>query len=780
MNVRRCLISLLIVCCCGFSQWAYATSQEYVLMLESIPFNHTRPDDVYQIVSRNLKAQHVQLAFHTLNIPFIQSVNELHQKQAELTRKYNVPPKLVICLGDPAWLFCKPIFDGAWKDVPSVICYARDFIFENIEHIVQKDSAAPSNLLPTTEMIKKYNATCVMQPLYPKENIELLLKLQPKMKRIAYVFDNRYISGLSYENLKAAVEKYYPKLQLLPITTPQYSVDQLVDSLTSFDETTGVLYYSWFVNREICENKYLLDNMRKISSTFSHVPIFTMISPDEDKDDFAGGYFISEADLSRSIADIAMRILHGTRADQIPVQSGGQPHAYLNYEQLVKHGISKNLLPKDAIYSSIPLSFWQEYRLWIIMSSVIFVLFCIILFMRIRMYIQERNAVKAKRLADLDRDDMSRKLQMILHAGHFIIWKCDLNNNCMEINRHYSSHEDGSEDNDDILNDKDKDEHIVMNCKEVMDCIHPDDREEALRVLNELREGKIKSKTLELRFKWKGSYRWIEAFASSGELNKDGSIKYLVGGSSVIDRRKEMEAQIREKARLEESNRLKSAFLANMSHEIRTPLNAIVGFSNLIAQANDTEENQQFLEIIEQNNDYLLEMVNNLLDFSKIEADQLEFIYSDFNLSDLMSTLNRTFSRRVPEDVKLIMQIPDKPLIIHSERYRISQILTNFLSNACKFTTQGSITFGYEIENSTILFYVTDTGEGIDPKFMPHVFERFAKDDDFGQGGGIGLSISHKIAEELGGEIGAESEKDKGSRFWLRIPKDVPFDDTPS
>lgn len=233
------------------------------------------------------------------------------------------------------------------------------------------------------------------------------------------------------------------------------------------------------------------------------------------------------------------------------------------------------------------------------------------------------------------------------------------------------------------------------------------------------------------------------------------------------------EEERREKEKAEEANHLKTAFLANMSHEIRTPLNAIVGFSNLIANSESPEETQKFCDIIEENNELLLQLINDILDLSKIEAGQIDFNYSEINVSLLYLNLMQIFRVRTKEGVTLTCELPEQPCFIRSEKNRISQVVSNFLTNACKFTFKGTICMGYEKTEEGLRFYVTDTGKGIAKENIPHVFERFAKFDSFIQGTGLGLSICQTIVEQLKGKIGVESEEGKGSTFWFSIPCEV-------
>lgn len=222
----------------------------------------------------------------------------------------------------------------------------------------------------------------------------------------------------------------------------------------------------------------------------------------------------------------------------------------------------------------------------------------------------------------------------------------------------------------------------------------------------------------------------------------------------------------------EESDRLKSAFLANMSHEIRTPLNAIVGFSSILADAEEPEEKEEYINIIENNNTLLLQLVGDILDLSKIESGTLEFVYSDIDLNALFQELEESARLRQKNDAVVIRYLPEMPdCFVNIEKNRLTQVVTNMMNNAMKFTPSGSITFGYHLKNTDFLyFYITDTGYGIEKDKKDTVFGRFVKLDSFSQGTGLGLSICQSIVENLGGEIGVESESGKGSTFWFTLP----------
>ena len=241
-----------------------------------------------------------------------------------------------------------------------------------------------------------------------------------------------------------------------------------------------------------------------------------------------------------------------------------------------------------------------------------------------------------------------------------------------------------------------------------------------------------------------------------------------------ITQLKETEKQLTlAKEKAENAALSKSAFLANMSHEIRTPLNAITGFAEVLASANTEEEKAQYQEIIKMNADLLLQLVNDILDMSKIEAGTLEFVYTKVDINLLLSDLRQLFQMRVNDAGKNIRIIAEPSLpscSIETDRNRVAQVLSNFTTNAIKFTQEGTISIGYEARDTELYFYVTDSGAGIPADKLPEVFGRFVKLNKDKKGTGLGLSISKTIVNKLEGQIGADSVEGKGSTFWFTIP----------
>ena len=304
--------------------------------------------------------------------------------------------------------------------------------------------------------------------------------------------------------------------------------------------------------------------------------------------------------------------------------------------------------------------------------------------------------------------------------------------------------------------------------------MHPDDRQSILDFYKEVRTGNRKHFQGEMRVKRPGNkdeWNWIRMNVVVTTYLPEKNEIEIIGINYDITELKETEAELilaRDKAQM--MDRLKSAFLANMSHEIRTPLNAIVGFSDLLVDTESIEERREYIQIVKENNDLLLQLISDILDLSKIEAGTFEFTSGDVDVNMLCEDIVRSMQMKVKENVELVFDPHLAECRIISDRNRLHQVISNFVNNAIKFTSEGSIRVGYQQEGGELEFYVQDTGVGIDKEGQSHIFERFVKLNSFVHGTGLGLSICQSIVEQMGGQIGVESEPGKGSRFWFRLP----------
>ena len=580
--MKRLFFILSLILLIDRSMYALPDDKDgYILVIHSINFNEVWTQGIYEAINKTFTQEHITVLGEELSIPAIKDTTDVNEKLEILRNKYPTPPKVVVCIGDPAWLLCRPLFDNEWKNVPSIICHSQELVPIKIEYLLKRDLETIEHMALTEDEIKGYNTTRLIQPLFVKETIETIKKLQPELKKIIFICDNRYISLYTKQELSKTIQANYPELKLEVLSTPALSTENLLDSLSIYDQKAGIIYYSWFVFKSSKENHYLIDNMQKMTNSFSLPPVYLLADLNIETGNFAGGHYISENDFSESVITTVRLIWQGTAARDIQTHIGGEPHTYLNYQHLLNHGIEPSRFPPNAIYYQQPPTFFQKYKIHLFSAFAIIILLATIAVLRFRLYIQ-----------------------------------------------------------------------------------------------------KLKQ-----------------------------------------------EDERREKEKAEEANRLKSAFLANMSHEIR--------------------------------------------DLSKIEAGQLDFTFSNINVSSLFTTLAQTFKSRTKEEVTLECSTPVHPCFIYSEKTRLTQVITNFLTNACKFTFRGTIRMGYEEIEGGLRFYVSDTGKGISKENLPHVFERFAKFDNFIQGTGLGLSICLTIVKRLNGEIGVESEEGKGSTFWFTIPCEV-------
>lgn len=303
--------------------------------------------------------------------------------------------------------------------------------------------------------------------------------------------------------------------------------------------------------------------------------------------------------------------------------------------------------------------------------------------------------------------------------------------------------------------------------------LHPEDRKRVQDFYADALAGHQQSFRGEVRvMQPDGKIQWIRSNIMVTNYAPEFGNVELIGVNYDITELKQTELKLihaRDKA--EEADRLKSAFLANMSHEIRTPLNAIVGFSGMLMETENAEERREYISIVEENNELLLQLISDILDLSKIEAGTFDFTFSQVNACQLCEDITRSMQIKIPKEVKLLFDAQPESCCIYSDRNRLHQILSNFINNATKFTLEGSIHIGYTLSPDEIKFYVTDTGIGIDEKHRTCIFERFVKLNTFVHGTGLGLSICKSIVEQLNGTIGVNSEEGKGSTFWFTLPR---------
>ena len=301
---------------------------------------------------------------------------------------------------------------------------------------------------------------------------------------------------------------------------------------------------------------------------------------------------------------------------------------------------------------------------------------------------------------------------------------------------------------------------------------HPDDRDLILQFFEEVQKGNADKLSHKIRvFRENGECTWthvnlfVRKYAPQDKVIELISINY-----DITDLKQIEEMLVNERDRAEASDRLKSAFLANMSHEIRTPLNAIVGFSSLLASAENVVEKELYNSLISHNNELLLNLINDIIDLSKIEAGYLELHQNWFNLTELLDECVAEYARLLPSGVELLTSYPEHDALVELDKLHIKQILNNFLSNALKNTIRGYVEVFYEIDKHCVRIGVKDTGRGIPQNMLEKIFERFEKVDSFAQGVGLGLSICKSIVDKMNGRIQVYSQLGLGTTFIAELP----------
>ncbi|WP_154030898.1 sensor histidine kinase [Bacteroides ovatus] len=301
----------------------------------------------------------------------------------------------------------------------------------------------------------------------------------------------------------------------------------------------------------------------------------------------------------------------------------------------------------------------------------------------------------------------------------------------------------------------------------------PEDQAVLKNFVGEVKTGKATSLRKEVRVcRENGKYTWTSINVMVRDYRpQDGIIEMLCINYDITPLKETEQKLIIARDKAEELDRLKSAFLANMSHEIRTPLNAIVGFSSLLAETDSRSERQEYIKIVQENNELLLQLISDILDLSKIEAGTFNFVYTNVDVNETCAEIIKSMSMKVSKGVELIFEEPLPECYLYTDKNRFTQVISNFINNALKFTQQGCITLGYEqVSHQKIKFYVRDTGMGIPEEKQKSIFERFVKLNTFVQGTGLGLSICKSIVSQMGGEIGVDSTEGIGSCFWFTHP----------
>jgi signal transduction histidine kinase len=388
-------------------------SNKEVLVLNSINFNLPWAKHFYWYVHDALQKKDISVKAESLSVPALANRMEANAIVGHLRQKYPVPPSAVVLIGDPGWIVCRELFDDVWKDVPVIVTNARDRLPASLDVLLSHAPLTETNSVSGEEWRRGYNITVLKQHYYAKETIELIYQLIPDMKRLAFISDDRYISEETRGDVKEAVEKNFPDLQLELLSTTHLSTEMLLDTLRSYEPNTGIIYYSWFESHNENDNNYLFDHIQEIITNFSPSPLFLLSPEDLSNNTYAGGYYVSTESFCDAVLENLELILNGEQARNIPGKVGGKGNAYLSYPVLKSYNIPSSRYPKNAFYVNEPKAFFLQYRAEILSGSI----FLFILVVAITYYIRLLRKAYSRLREAMEKAEQANQLKSAFLAN---------------------------------------------------------------------------------------------------------------------------------------------------------------------------------------------------------------------------------------------------------------------------------------------------------------------------------------------------------------------------
>lgn len=617
---------------------------------------------------------------------------------------------------------------------------------------------------PNWELLKEYpNATGFHDRMDIMKNIHLGTKLFGKEVELFTVLDSTYIDRQIREEIEEQLKDEKVTYMVGYSGTPREKrlhfprkpgyarFSSLSVRIGKRQETANFIWTLSKYSTGMCylqmKRDYTTVNIGNICASPSLTAINEAFGYNEK---LLGGYMTTYPIMAEEEVSAAVRILHGEKPSDIPIRESRKTYV-IDWKVMQQRGISKERIPKECTIINIPFS--EKYPVLWGTGVVVIVISLSTLFVWLFFLYRREQGRKKRALYELENE--KETLALAIEGSDTFAWKLE---------------------NDHFIFEKDfwKSQGMVsksFSFEELLSRMHPSHWDEVRGYWKSIsKAGKVVSQ-VRCDFNGKG-YQWWE-FRYKTIILPGGGYKaagLLLNIQTIKDREQELE-QARQ---LAEKAELKQSFLANMSHEIRTPLNAIVGFSNILALDDELnpEERLEYIGSINKNSDLLLKLINDILELSRIESGYMSFEYEKCLVSDLIDSIYTTHQMLIPEQLEFIKELDTAQVEVMVDKGRLTQVLTNFLNNASKFTKVGHIKLGYRYlsDEDKVAIYVEDTGRGIAQSEQKMIFSRFYKQDEFSQGAGLGLSICQVIVEKLQGRIELWSEPGKGSRFTVVLP----------
>ena len=612
------------------------------------------------------------------------------------------------------------------------------------------------------------NVTGVSDPIDIVKNIEAAYTLTGK--RMTFVMLNRaFLDRKVKENIDNQLDKAkyvinnlnwdYSVMELLTDHSDQYSMTVLslrylylnckkTDPLDPNDGDNFRRVTRMFKDLIYIQSKYDPTPVQIIQAT-NHWPMLTATAMGftDPGTPYIGGYFASVNNIAADMAECAAKILAGAKPKDIRIRPTKKEY-YLDWQVAKRYKFDPDKLPGGYHVIRMPLVDRFPMLSSLIMYSGTIVMLVVIVIL-LRLFIREKKQ-KVKVMAQLERENSLYNIAV--QDSRTFAWERAGQSIYLSdaFWQHYGH------------------EPKIITLGDFMAMLHPDSRDIYIDGLDHVNKGETFANDVKADFFGNGEWHWYQ-IRGKGILDEHGNFVKSYGMLINVDGFKQREKEMEEARKLAEEATLKESFLANMSHEIRTPLNAIIGFSDLLLQpdADFTEEDKKlFSDTIHTNNELLLKLVNDILDVSRIESGHMEFVIKPYSVKEMMDKIYQTFLVQIPRHLEF-RYASDYDVMVNVDEGRLRQVITNFITNAVKFTPEGGIIMGWEVNDDTnkVELYVEDTGIGLSEEDRKMVFSRFFKKDEFKQGTGLGLSICKLIVSRLGGSIKVKSQLGKGSRF---------------
>lgn len=554
--------------------------------------------------------------------------------------------------------------------------------------------------------------------------------------------EGAYFAGSSYHRVRE-------RETISPILKRQ-NIDVLLDTTKMTSDSIAIRHLMWLGRGD---NTLLLYTKRdyttkRVGMLFDN-PTFQTINEGFGFADYLlGGYFTPLESQIRYMATGIKERLEGRMPRQQVTECAKQ--YVLNWHVLQKYGIPLESIPAEYTVMYIPFS--ERYRYPILIGSILGAVFVLTVIVLLSFSLLRERRRKREALRNLLYEHET--LCLAIEGNSTYAWRLEGDSvSCDSQFCELIHHRPG---------------RLLLD--EITPYIHPDDLP-AFRKNIATRHERTHHKG-QYRCNFTGEFQWWEF--SYNTIHTPGHAPIIAGLLQNIQELKDHEQELIESRELAEQAELKQSFLNNMSHEIRTPLNAIVGFSDMLANEPEfsNEERQEFVDIINTNTKLLLKLVGDVLELSRIESGNLSFTFQRESVCRLLDDVYQTHSLLIRPPLQFLKDFPPEDVQVNVDPMRLTQVLTNFLNNANKFTKGGSIRLGYCCPSgmSEVHLYVEDTGIGIPHSEQKMIFERFYKRSEFSQGVGLGLSICVLIVEKMGGRIELQSEEGRGSRFTVVLP----------